>query len=101
VHAWGAGFRSLLIRGKGLMRIRKYCLCGCVLDREVTDEEVARQVILLWRHEHIGEGHGPASEREYQRAVSRIIGTKVAGGAKEFKPMLHPKMRFRVIKGGG
>lgn len=81
------------------MQIRKFCLCGCKLERQASDEETARQVVMAWWKSHTGAGHGPATEREYLRAVSRIVGNNAAPNhPKEFRPMLSPKMRFRLIK---
>ncbi len=55
------------------MQIRKFCLCGSKLERQAADEETARRLVMVWRNAHIGEGHGPASERAYRRVLSRII----------------------------
>jgi hypothetical protein len=83
------------------VKVRKFCLCGCKLERDAADEESARELVWMWRNEHSGEGHGPANEKQYLRAVSRIVGNKAKRNhPKEFKPMLSPRMRFRVIEGG-
>ena len=73
------------------MYVRKYCLCGSKFERTVTDEDVAREVVALWRTEHRGEGHGPATFREYQRAVRRIIARNArVMHPKDFKRMRTP-----------
>ena len=55
------------------MQIRKFCLCGCKLERQASDEDTARKIVMAWWLEHTGIGHGPASERAYKQAVSQII----------------------------
>jgi hypothetical protein len=56
------------------IEIRKFCLCGVKLERKAADEDQARGMLTMFRLEHSGEGHGPANEQEYRRAVSKIIG---------------------------
>jgi len=58
------------------MNVRKYCQCGVKLDRDVADEDAARLVIQRFRLEHSGKGHGPASQRDYVKAITRIIAAR-------------------------
>ena len=55
------------------MKIRKYCKCGVKLEREVADEEAARQVVAVFRREHSGTGHGPTDFKGYCEAVRKVI----------------------------
>jgi hypothetical protein len=55
------------------MKVRKFCLCGVKLERDVTDEDTAREIITRFRFEHSGAEHGPTDERGYRRAISKII----------------------------
>ena len=83
------------------MQVRKFCLCGCKLEREVADEATAREVIILWRNEHTREGCGPASYRQYMQAVSRIVARNAhSNQPKELMPLLSPRWRFTLIQGG-
>jgi hypothetical protein len=80
------------------MHVRKYCLCGVKLERDVSDEETARRVIALFRREHGGEGHGVATRAQYERAVSRII--QAHSNRKDRSPRGRVLQVFQVIKGG-
>jgi hypothetical protein len=80
------------------MLVRKYCLCGVKLERDVSDEETARKVVARFRIEHGGEGHGVASKREYEQAVSSII--RANSNKKERPSGGMPLRTFRVIRGG-
>lgn len=83
------------------MKIRKFCACGVKLERDVSDEETARKVVTAFWTEHAGVHHFPINEHEYARVISRIIARNAAPKRpKGFSPMLSPKMRFRIIKGG-
>lgn len=60
------------------MKVRKFCLCGAKLERNVSDEEEARALVSIFRLEHSGAGHGPTDERGYRIGVSKLIAIKNA-----------------------
>ena len=80
------------------MVVRKFCLCDVKLERDVADEEIARQVWARFRLEHSGAGHGPISGNQYLKLIQSIIKRKAASKGKADS---NPRLRmFQVIKGG-
>ena len=74
------------------MLIRKVCQCGVKLERQVSSEEVAREVIDLVRAAHVGVGHGPVTRAIYEKTISQIIkrrglrrGKRRRGGQRSFR----------------
>ncbi len=55
------------------MKIRKFCACGVKLERDVSDEETAREVVTMFWTAHAGIEHGPVNERAYAKVIGRII----------------------------
>lgn len=55
------------------MKIRKYCRCGVKLEREASDEEVARQLVEAFWTAHAGVEHGPIMRREYDAKIRALI----------------------------
>jgi hypothetical protein len=72
-----------------MISIRKFCRCGVKLERNVADENAARQLVGEFWRAHLGNGHGPASYREYLQAVSRIVARNAKSNRlREPKPLL-------------
>ena len=80
------------------MQVRKYCRCGVKLERNVSDEETAREVVARFRIQHGGEGHGVATKREYEQAINTVI--RGNADRKERPSGGMPLRTFRVIRGG-
>jgi hypothetical protein len=55
------------------LKIRKFCACGIKLERDVSDEETAREVVTMFWTAHAGVNHGPISEKQYHLVIGRII----------------------------
>lgn len=71
------------------MTVRKFCKCGVKLEREVADEDAAREVTAKFRVAHSGYGHGPANRERYLQALSRIVARRAkANSTRQVKPLL-------------
>lgn len=55
------------------MKIRKFCACGVKLERDVSDEETAREIVTMFWTAHAGVNHGPISPRQHALFVRRLI----------------------------
>lgn len=55
------------------MKVRKFCACGCKLERTVANEESARMAVELWRAAHNGPKCGVTNELYYREVVKQII----------------------------
>jgi hypothetical protein len=81
------------------MTIRKFCACGVKLERDVANEDSAREVVSRFRMEHSGSGHGPVTGHQYLKIINSIIRRNAAGRGKA--DLSKPRLRvFRVIRGG-
>jgi hypothetical protein len=73
------------------MLIRKFCACGVKLERDVANEESAREVIHRFRLEHSGRGHGPISGGQWLKLIQQIINRKAKSKPRALntsKPLL-------------
>jgi len=82
------------------MNVRRFCKCGVKLERDVSDEDIAREVIALFWREHGGAGHGIINGKQYAQIIQQII-------KRNFERKHNPQLRqgnqlalrtFRIIK---
>jgi hypothetical protein len=83
------------------MTVRKFCACGVKLEKTVSDEETARQVVTIFRLEHSGAGHGPITRAQYERLIQSIIKRNTSRKGQPRESFNQRRLRtFRVITGG-
>jgi hypothetical protein len=76
------------------MKVRKFCICGVKLERDVAGEDAAREIVEQFRLAHIGSGHGPASYQKYRGVISQIVARNTKSKRpREAKPLLAEMQR--------
>ena len=55
------------------MKLRKFCKCGKKIEREVANEESARELNRLFRIAHRDPGCEPVNQLVYNRVIQRLV----------------------------
>lgn len=61
------------------MKVRKFCACGVKLERDVSDEDTAREVVTMFWTAHAGVNHGPITRKQYEGLIRGLIKRKAKG----------------------